>query len=146
MTLIGAIPLALLALQTPVSNTAQPAPDARFVASAQRATTAPVIDGRDDDEVWRLAEKTADFRQWDPVEDAEPSFRTEFQVAYDADNLYVYVRAYDPYPDSIMRALSRRDLRGPSDQIVVFVDAYNDRRTGFEFAINPHGVKRDYAV
>ena len=146
MTLIGAIPFALLALQTPVSNTAQPAPDARFVASAQRATTAPVIDGRDDDEVWRLAEKTADFRQWDPVEDAEPSFRTEFQVAYDADNLYVYVRAYDPYPDSIMRALSRRDVRGPSDQIVVFVDAYNDRRTGFEFAINPDGVKRDYAV
>src|SRR5690606_6670020 len=38
------------------------------------------------------------------------------------------------------------DVRGPSDQIVVFVDAYNDRRTGRAFAINPDGVKRDYAV
>jgi hypothetical protein len=67
-------------------------------------------------------------------------------VAYDERNLYVFVRAHDPRPDSIMRALTRRDVRGPSDQIKVVVDAYADRRTGFEFAVNPDGVKRDYAV
>ena len=45
-----------------------------------------------------------------------------------------------------MRALTRRDVRGPSDQIIVFIDSYNDRRTGFDFNVNPDGVKRDYAI
>ncbi|MBR9990927.1 MAG: carbohydrate binding family 9 domain-containing protein [Gemmatimonadetes bacterium] len=113
---------------------------------AERAAAEPVIDGRNTDAVWRTAVRESGFRQWDPLDNAPPSFETEFQVAYDEWNLYVYVRAHDPHPDSIMRALSRRDVRGPSDQIVVFVDSYNDRRTGFQFAINPDGVKRDYAV
>src|SRR5690606_33275215 len=70
----------------------------------------------------------------------------EFRVAYDERNLYVFVRAHDPHPDSIMRALSRRDVRGPSDQILVFIDSYDDRRTGFQFIVNPDGVKRDFAM
>src|SRR6185436_11565592 len=32
------------------------------------------------------------------------------------------------------------------DQIKLVIDSYHDRRTGFEFAVNPAGVKRDYAV
>jgi hypothetical protein len=67
-------------------------------------------------------------------------------VAFDQDRLYVYVRARDPHPDSIMRALTRRDVRGPSDQIGVIVDSYNDRRSGLEFYVNPDGVKRDLAI
>ena len=49
--------------------------------------------------------------------------QTEFQVAYDARNLYVFLRMHDAYPDSIMHALSRRDVRGPSDQIKLIIDA-----------------------
>lgn len=131
------------------SQAAQPAPPPDVTTRtvmAERAAAEPVIDGLNADAVWRDAPRTDGFRQWDPIDDADPSFRTEFQVAYDERNLYVYVRAFDPHPDSIMRALSRRDVRGPSDQIVVFIDSYNDRRTGFQFAINPDGVKRDYAV
>ena len=51
---------------------------------------------------------------------------------------------FDPHPDSIMHALSRRDVRGPSDQIKLLIDSYDDKRSGFEFAVNPDGVKRDY--
>jgi hypothetical protein len=58
----------------------------------------------------------------------------------------VFVRALDPHPDSIMRALTRRDVRGPSDQIGIYVDSYHDRRTGFAFYVNPDGVKRDFAI
>ena len=54
--------------------------------------------------------------------------------------------AYDPHPDSIMHALTRRDVRGPSDQIKIVIDSYNDNRSGYEFAVNPDGVKRDYAI
>ena len=116
------------------------------MATATRASDPPVIDGQNTDAIWRTAPQFSDFRQFEPRVDADPSFRTEFQVAFDQDRLYVYVRAWDPHPDSIMRALTRRDVRGPSDQIGVIVDSYNDRRSGFEFYVNPDGVKRDLAI
>jgi len=132
----------------PVAATTQPAPEPAgpSVAMAVRTQQPPAIDGRDTDEVWRRAPRIREFRQFDPELDADPSLPTEFQVAYDDANLYVFVRAHDPHPDSIMRALTRRDVRGPSDQIKIIIDSFNDRRTGFEFAVNPDGVKRDYAV
>src|SRR5688572_6473072 len=115
-------------------------------ALAVRAEQAPDVDGRDSDAVWSTAPKTSEFRQFEPRIDADPTFRTEFQVAYDAGNLYVFVRMYDPRPDSIMHALTRRDVRGPSDQIKILIDSYGDKRSGFSFAVNPDGVKRDFAL
>src|SRR5438270_2572359 len=115
-------------------------------AEAVRANRPPVIDGRDDDPVWRTAPVTSQFQEFSPTEGKAPRFKTEFKVAYDDRMLYVFIRAYDPHPDSIMTALTRRDVRGPSDQLKVMIDSYNDRRSGFEFAVNPIGVKRDYAM
>ncbi|MBX3173677.1 MAG: carbohydrate binding family 9 domain-containing protein [Gemmatimonadaceae bacterium] len=120
-----------------------PAPTAR-AATAARAETPPVLDGKDTDEIWRVAPAITQFRQHDPVEDGDPRFRTEAKVAYDAKYLYVYVRAFDPSPDSVMAFLSRRDQRTQSDYIHLMVDAYNDKRTGFRFSVNPRGVKRDF--
>jgi len=114
--------------------------------SAVRAATPPVLDGRDDDPVWALAPAITGFREVRPSEDAEPKQRTVAKVSYDARNLYVFVRAYDAAPDSIVRLLSRRDVQTASDQIIVMVDSYHDRRTGYEFAVNPAGVKADYAI
>ena len=125
-----------------------PAPHASArpaAATAIRATRAPVLDGRDDDPVWQTAPKISDFRQFQP-KDSAPAFRTEFRTAYDAHNLYVFVRMFDPHPDSILHALTRRDVRGSSDQIKILVDSYDDKRSGFEFAVNPDGVKRDYSM
>jgi len=115
-------------------------------ARAALAAKAPVLDGRDDDEVWRTAVPITAFRQFDPVEDGEPPMATEAKVAYDEKYFYVFVRAYDPHPDSIRSYLSRRDVKTPSDQIKLMVDSYHDKRTGYEFAVNPAGVKRDYAM
>ena len=115
-------------------------------ATAARAAVAPVIDGRDDDDVWHNATVIERFRVFSPRENGEPSFRTAARVAYDARNLYVFVRAFDPSPDSIRALLTRRDAESRSDEIIVAVDAYHDRRTAFHFAVNPVGVKRDVAV
>lgn len=72
--------------------------------------------------------------------------RTAASVAYDARNLYVFVRAFDPHPDSIVSLLARRDEMPPSDRITVMIDSYHDRRTGYEFSVNPAGVKADEAI
>jgi len=106
--------------------------------------TPPVLDGKDDDPAWKNAKVITDFREFDPVPDANPRFRTEARITYDAHNLYFFIRAFDPHPDSIVSLLSRRDVSTASDQLKVMIDSYHDRRTGYEFAVNPAGVKRDY--
>src|SRR6266704_6262647 len=140
-------PVAALILTLQTGASAPPPPSASATtAVAHRAATPPVIDGKDNDDVWRLAPVIKDFRQFQPTEDANPSLRTEAKVAYDDHNLYVFVRAFDSHPDSIKKLLARRDVRICCDQIKVVIDSYHDRRTGFEFAVNPAGVKRDYAM
>ncbi|MEP6507395.1 MAG: DUF5916 domain-containing protein [Gemmatimonadales bacterium] len=113
-------------------------------AIASAAKVAPIVDGSDVDAVWNTATVITGFRVFDPQEDGEPRFRTDARVAYDPSNLYVFVRAFDPHPDSVISLLSRRDVKTQSDQIKIMVDSYHDRRTGYEFAVNPAGVKRDF--
>lgn len=115
-------------------------------AMAVRATTPPVVDGRDNDEIWATIQPITDLRQWQPTEDAPPRYRTEARVAYDERHIYVFVRAFDPHPDSILRLLARRDSWTASDKIWVMIDSYHDRRSGFEFGVNPAGVKIDMAI
>ncbi|HXI22080.1 MAG TPA: DUF5916 domain-containing protein, partial [Gemmatimonadales bacterium] len=134
-----------LALQGQATVTRPPSADERAVV-AVRAAAAPVLDGRDDDPVWRHATVLRHFLVVRPKEGAQPSLPTEARVAFDARNLYVFVRAFDPHPDSIISLLSRRDDQTTSDQISVMIDSYHDRRTGYEFAVNPAGVKADYAI
>src|SRR5712692_5908940 len=122
-----------------------PAPTATTVV-AVRARHAPVIDGKDDDAVWREAPAITTFREFSPREDGAPRFATEAKVAYDDHNLYVFIRAFDPHPDSILKILARRDVRAPPDSPKMAITSFQDRRTGFEFAVNPAGVKRDYAI
>ena len=135
----GALPL------VPTSAAAQ-APASSQAITATRTDQPIVLDGRDDDPVWRVAPAHGEFRESRPSENAEPKQRTEFRVAYDPQNLYVFVRAFDTHPDSIIRLLSRRDDQTASDQIIVMIDSYRDRRTGYEFVVNPAGVKADYAI
>ncbi|HEY0529107.1 MAG TPA: DUF5916 domain-containing protein [Gemmatimonadaceae bacterium] len=117
---------------------------ATSVALAVEAQQPPVIDGRDDDAIWKTVTPISGFRAFDPKEDGDPSFQTEVRFAYDAENLYIFARMFDPRPDSIVALLSRRDVKTTSEQIKVMIDSYHDRRTGYEFAVNPVGVKRDY--
>ena len=109
--------------------------------TATRAAQAPTIDGRDDDAVWREATPITEFLEWRPSEGGAPKLPTEAKVAYDAGNLYVFVRCFDPHPDSIITLLARRDYFTPSDMVWLWIDPYHDRRTGFEFGVNPSGVK-----
>ncbi len=115
--------------------------------SAQRATVAPVIDGRADDAAWTRTPASSDFVSFRPTEGAQPAYRTDLKVAFDDRTLYVLVRAHDPRPDSIIGLLSRRDVFGPpNDLIQLYVDSYHDGRTGFEYVVNPAGVKADFLL
>lgn len=113
-------------------------------AVAVRAAAPPVIDGKDDDAIWRTAPEITAFQQLSPTSGAAATFRTSVKVSYDDRYLYVLVRMYDPHPDSIRAYLSRRDVATPSDRVKIMIDSYHDRRTGYELAVNPKGVKSDF--
>src|SRR2546423_2560961 len=71
-------------------------------ATASYTERAPIIDGRDDDPIWKSATPITGFRVFDPKEDGDPTFQTEAKIGYDAQNIYVFVRMFDPHPDSIV--------------------------------------------
>ena len=150
MRLSCLLPFALALAPHPSAalQTASPPSDdsAAPSAAAWRTETPPEIDGLGADAAWKGAHRISGFTQLEPDEGSAPSHPTEFHVAYDERNLYVFVRAYDSDPDSILRVLARRDVSSPSDEIEVVVDSYHDRRTGYQFAVNPDGVKRDAAI
>jgi hypothetical protein len=115
-------------------------------ATALRADANIVIDGKDGDAAWQSAPPITAFQEWRPTEGKPARFKTEAKISYDASNLYVFVRAFDPHPDSIKRLLERRDTFTSSDMIWIFVDSYHDKRTGYEFGVNAAGVKMDQAI
>jgi Domain of unknown function (DUF5916)/Carbohydrate family 9 binding domain-like len=120
------------------SATAVPVADAR-----DGVATALKLDGELTEEVWSRAPRIEGFVQRDPKEGAAPTYATEARVAYDARHIYVAVVAHDAEPDKIVGYLTRRDTHSPSDWIKVVIDSYHDKRTAYEFAVNPAGVKQD---
>ncbi|HDL18775.1 MAG TPA: hydrolase [Bacteroidetes bacterium] len=101
------------------------------------------IDGRLDEPVWKKAAVTDHFIQQDPNEGKPATEKTDVRVAYDHDAIYVGVYAYDSHPDKIRGLLTRRDQDSPSDWVHISFDSYADKRTAFEFAVNPAGIKQD---
>ncbi|HEX9709581.1 MAG TPA: DUF5916 domain-containing protein, partial [Candidatus Thermoplasmatota archaeon] len=147
--LLGALLLAApLAAQDGASGAGpagapEPERPARAVLDAVRVLDDPEIDGRLDEAVWAGAVLATAFTQFEPSEGAPASQRTEARVLYGDDALFVAIRAFDGAPDSIAGQLTRRDQRSFSDQLGVIVDSYFDRRTAFQFSVNPVGVKTD---
>lgn len=136
-TLVGmsGIQLGAAAVDRPTVHTAE--------AVAMLEASAVQLDGNLSERIWTEAPAITGFLQREPTDGAPASFATEAHVAYDKTGLYVAVRAFDPDPARIVAHLSRRDEESPSDWIRVVIDSYHDRRTAYEFAVNPAGVKQD---
>ena len=108
-----------------------------------RLTEPPVIDGRLDDEAWKLAPVLSDFVQQSPLDGAPATEETEVWVAYDSD--YIYFAAHAHYADpSIMRA-SRvdRDQAWADDLFTVYLDTFMDQQRAYDFDVNPYNVQGD---
>lgn len=114
--------------------------------TALRATRRPTVDGRLDDEVWRRAPRQGKFVQRFPHADEAAGERTEFAIAYDDVAVYIAVWAHDTQAQHIRGLLTRRDEESPSDNLMVALDTYFDRRTAFAFGLNAAGVQRDALI
>jgi hypothetical protein len=105
---------------------------------AVRAIEPISIDGVLNENVWQK-EGHSDFTMSDPNDGEQPTERTEVWVAYDEKAIYIAARLYDSEPDLIKCRLGRRDDFVDSDWFIFAVDTYYDRRSGYQFAVNPSG-------
>jgi len=129
--------LLLLALSAPAASSA------RIAAQPLPSASAIQVDGDLSEDVWQQAPVITGFRQREPNDGAQASFETEARVAYDGVAMYIAVQAIDPEPSRIVGIRTRRDGDSPSDWIRVMVDSFHDRRSAYEFSVNPAGVKSD---
>ena len=112
--------------------------------SALRADAGLTLDGRLNEPVWTRARPAGGFVQREPTQGAPASDATEVRFAYDDDALWVGARMASADPDNIRALVTRRDREGSSEQLLVSLDTYRDRRTAYTFAVTPAGVRIDY--
>lgn len=111
---------------------------------AVRTIDPMVIDGRDTEHTWALAEPDDRFGERQPELGATPPVRTVLKVAYDDLALYVLLACESKPGDIIVRTL-RRDNPGifSDDTVYVKLDPTHDRRTGYSFGVNADGAQID---
>ena len=111
---------------------------------AVRTNDTITIDGRLDEAAWANAAVVEDLHQILPIEYAEPSQQTRFLVLYDNEALYVAGEMYDTEPELITAKVLRQGGESwRDDQFDLYLDPFNDKRSGYRFQLNPHGVYDD---
>ncbi len=117
------------------------------IARASVVATAPVIDGRLDDTVWRDVEPLTGFVQRELREGEPISERTEIRIVTDREALYVGAWLFDRDPAGIVPGEKVRDVTlTNSDYVGIILDTYLDRQNGFVFATTPAGIEYDAQV
>lgn len=101
------------------------------------------IDGRMDEAAWERAALLTGFTQYQPVEGAPASERTEVRVFYTESELYVAIRAHAQDPSRIRSTLAERDRITADDHVRIFLDTFLDRRRAFALYVNPLGIQQD---
>ena len=109
--------------------------------------TAPTIDGRLSEDVWKEGELYTGFIQRELREGDPVSERTEVRILTDGEALYVGAWLFDREPSGIIPGDKVRDVTlTNSDYFGFILDTYLDRQNGFVFATTPSGVEHDGQV
>jgi len=114
---------------------------------AVRASAPIVVDGRLDEPAWAGAAviESEDLHQILPVEYSMPTQRTRFLVLYDDDALYLAADMHDDQPELMTAKVLRQGGNNSwlDDQFNIWLDPFNDKRSGYRFQVNPHGVRQE---
>ncbi|MGB1517540.1 MAG: DUF5916 domain-containing protein [Crocinitomicaceae bacterium] len=110
------------------------------------------IDGFAEEKSWNSAEIATGFIERNPTEGNPPQQKTEVQILYDDNAIYVLARCYDKSPDSILTQLGERDDIGGrrnslnTDVFKVSFDTYGNMLDAFTFAISASGIQGDSRI
>ena len=120
------------------------------VATAERISAPPIIDGILDDNVWNQAAIIDQLVQHEPFNLHAPSVETEIRVLYDDNYLYIAFNNFAPNPENISARIGRRDdwrsIENNSDWVGIGIDSNNDDKTGYWFTLSAAEVQLDAAM
>lgn len=104
-----------------------------------------VIDGKLSETIWDSAPVATDFIMFAP-DNGKPisdKTKTEVQVAYTNDAIYIGAKMYDYEPTKILTEITPRDNFGTADNFGVFLNGFNDGQQDFRFFVSAAGVQAD---
>ncbi|MDX1285504.1 MAG: DUF5916 domain-containing protein, partial [Draconibacterium sp.] len=118
--------------------------NSNFIVNAYRLndTDNIVIDGKLNEPAWLNAEHKGNLIEKEPYPLIPMREDSEFAILYDDQNLYIGVWCWDSEPEKIVQRLAPRGTSGP-DHLMLFLDSYFDKRTGYKFVVTPTGVQGD---
>jgi hypothetical protein len=121
----------------------------RVTLRATRITTPIKIDGKLDEEPYRLVKPMGGFVQTEPARGEAATEATEVWIFYDKDTVYVGAKCYDSAPEETWVANEmRRDSMNVvrNENFAIYFDTFLDRRNAFLFELSPIGGTYDAYV
>lgn len=103
------------------------------------------VDGQFSEPLWKKAAIADGFVENDPGDQVKPPVESKALVAYDEDNLYIALIAYDD-ASTIRTSYSDRDNIFRDDYFGVILDTYGDQSWGYELFVNPYGIQGDLRI
>jgi len=103
------------------------------------------IDGIASESTWQTNEMATDFWEKWPNDKVQAKRRTEIRMAYDQENLYIFVKAMDTNR-YVIQTLKRDNGLYDSDAISIALDPVNQRTNGFLFSVTPYNVQSEDLV
>lgn len=119
--------------------------EGRVTVRAARLTSPLRIDGALDEPLYSSTRPISGFTQNEPRYSSPMTERTEVWVAFDDDNIYVSVKAWESNPERMVASEMRRDSTNvvQSENFAFALDTFHDRRNAFIFQFNPVGGRMD---
>lgn len=118
--------------------------NANFRIHIAPATSPITVDGVLDEQAWKDAEKVSDFYMVLPMDTSKAKVRTDVQMTYDHDRIYLAATCYTNEPGRYMVESMRRDFAfQKNDNFLVFIDPFEDQTNGFSFGVNAAGAQWD---
>jgi hypothetical protein len=130
------------------ASAALPAETSKPALAAPRLPAAPVLDGELGEAEWAgSAVFDGRFTQLEPERGQPSPFRTIVRVGQTERALHVAFENFDPEPERVAAAATRRDQDvGDDDAVGVLLDTFADGRTAYAFATNVLGTQWDARV
>ncbi len=120
-------------------------PQEEYQIHINRTNEKIVVDGLLNEATWQNSEVASDFWMSFPVDDKKAELKTEVQVTYDDNFLYVAAKCYDPN-GYIIQTLKRDANFWSGDGFAFVVDPVNLKTSGFLFGVNPYGVQMEALI
>lgn len=98
------------------------------------------IDGIIDD-VWSEADSVSDFVQYQPYHNNLPSRKTTAKVLTTEGSIYALMICYSQRDEMDIKTGKLDDFAG--DIVSFMIDTFNDKKTGYKFAVSASGVRAD---